>query len=65
VSARLAEASALKTAAAARIVVEVAGADLADAEAESAIADEDEVQARDRYRRAAARVSPDETLARP
>jgi hypothetical protein len=52
-SASLAETSAAKTAAAARLVVETTMVDLSDAGAESALADIDEMLARDSYRRAA------------
>ena len=51
-AASLAETSAAKTAAAARLVVESTRVDHSDAEAESALADIDEVEAHDRYRTA-------------
>jgi hypothetical protein len=55
--ATLAEKSAAKTAASARIVVENSHVNLADAGAESALADVDEVEARDKYRAASERAS--------
>ena len=62
-AATLAEASAAKTAAAAKRIVETTIADLADADSESSIADVAEVAAREGYRsasaRAAARVDPE------
>jgi hypothetical protein len=53
----LAETSAAKTAAAAKLFVLTARADLADAEAESAMADVDEVDSRARYSDAADRAA--------
>jgi hypothetical protein len=52
-AASLAETSAAKTAAAARIIVESTLVDLSDAGAEAALADADEMLARDNYRQAA------------
>ena len=56
-AASMAEASALKTANSARLVVETTRGDLADAQAESALADVDEAEAREGYRRAANRAT--------
>ncbi|HUQ43611.1 MAG TPA: hypothetical protein VM451_04265 [Candidatus Limnocylindria bacterium] len=56
-AAGLAEASANKTAAAARILVESTQVDQADADAVSAMADVDEVQARTRYQSAVDRAA--------
>jgi hypothetical protein len=53
----LAETSATKTAAAAKLFVLTARADLADAEAESAMADIDEVDSQSRYKDSAARAA--------
>jgi hypothetical protein len=53
----LAEASATKTAAAARLAVEAARVDSADTTAASAMADVEEVAAHDRYRQAAERAA--------
>jgi hypothetical protein len=52
-SAALAESSATKTAASARLVVEATHVDLIDADAEAALADVDEAEAREGYRQAA------------
>jgi hypothetical protein len=51
-SASLAEASATKTATASRLVVEASRANAADAVSEEALADVDEAESHDRYRRA-------------
>ncbi|HEU5203333.1 MAG TPA: hypothetical protein VFU17_03445 [Candidatus Limnocylindrales bacterium] len=56
-AASLAEQSAMKTADAARTAVDVARADLVDAESESAAADLDEQAAHSKYRKAADRAS--------
>ena len=56
-SATLAEKSAAKTASSARAVVEAASAELADADSGSALADVDEVAAREAYRESAQRAS--------
>ena len=56
-AASLAEQSAMKTADAARTAVDVARADLVEAEYESAAADRDEQAAHSRYREAAERAS--------
>ncbi len=51
-SAELAEASATKTASSARVVVETSQSHMADVDAESALADVGEAEARENYRRA-------------
>ncbi len=61
-AASLAETSATKTAAAARIIVESTMADLSDAGAESALADVDEMLARDNYRRAADKANDPDAI---
>ena len=53
----LAETSAAKTASSARAVVEATTVDMADADAQSALADADELEAREHYRESAARAS--------
>jgi hypothetical protein len=55
-AATLAESSASKTAASARLVVEAASADMITADADSALADSDEIEARDAYRQAVDRA---------
>jgi hypothetical protein len=56
-SAALAEASATKTANAARLTVEASRAKAADAVSEEALADVDEAEAHDRYRRAVSKAT--------
>jgi hypothetical protein len=56
-AASLAEASAAKTAASARLVVEAASSDLITADADSALADIDEIEARDVYRQSVERAT--------
>ena len=54
-AATLAETSASKTAASARLVVEAASADMITADANSALADSDEIEARNAYRQSVAK----------
>ena len=60
-SAGLAEESAAKTAKAAKLVVQMARAGLADSESEAAMADIDEVDAHERYRAAVDRAADRQT----
>jgi hypothetical protein len=55
-AATLAEASATKTAASAQLVVEAASVEMVTADEESALADSDELQAREIYRRSVERA---------
>ena len=59
-AATLAEASAGKTAASARLVVEATAADQITADADSALADSDEIEAREAYRQSVGRVPTDD-----
>ena len=56
-AASLAEDSARKTAASARLVVEAASSDMITADADSALADSDEIEARDAYRESVNRTT--------
>ena len=58
-AATLAETSASKTAASARLVVEAATSDKITADADLALADSDEIEARETYRRSMERASAD------
>jgi hypothetical protein len=58
-AATMAEASASKTAASARLVVEATSADMITADADSALAEIDEIEARDAYRQSVARAKGD------
>jgi len=59
-AASLAEASASKTAASARLVVEATSSDLITADADSALADSDEIEAREAYRESVGRAATDD-----
>lgn len=59
-AASLAEASASKTAASARLVVEATSSDLITADADSALADSDEIEAREAYRQSVGRAATDD-----
>lgn len=61
----LAESSATKTAASARLVVEAAHSDMITADADAALADSDEIQARETYRQSVQRASGNGTETQP